>query len=57
MNLLQKIESEKTNGTSYVSENRSNMFYLSITVVYFLSDHHNITEILLKMAEHKNDQF
>ena len=37
MNLLQKINSEKTNGTSYASENRSNMFYMSITVVYFLS--------------------
>ena len=28
MNLLQKINSKKTNGASYVSENRSNMFYM-----------------------------
>ena len=32
MNLLQKINSEKTNGTSYVSENRSNMFYISYLI-------------------------
>jgi len=37
MNLLLKINSEKTNGTSYVRENRSNMFYMSITVVYSIS--------------------
>ena len=37
MNLLQKIKSEKTNGTSYGSENRSNMFDMPVTVVYSLS--------------------
>ena len=37
MNLLQKTNSEKTNGTSYLNENRSNMFYMPVTVVYALS--------------------
>ena len=36
MNLLQKTKSEKTNETSYVSEIRSNMFDMPVTVVYSL---------------------
>ena len=38
MNLLQKINSEKTNGTSYVSENRSNMFIcrLQLCISYLI---------------------